>query len=94
MNGGAIRERPQCNELKRTRDGECVKPRRGQYTPGLTFGKHTDRIPPDGTKRSHAANIERLTACVPAVPSGIGPEASARRIEKPTADGYQLLRLH
>jgi DNA polymerase I len=62
--------------------------------PYLAFGKQAGRIPPDGTKKTHAADRELFKACVLGVQYGMGPEALARRIGKPTAYGCELLRLH
>jgi hypothetical protein len=62
--------------------------------PYLTFGKQAGRIPADGTKRTHAAERELFKACVLGVQYGMGAEALARRIGKPTAFGRELLCLH
>jgi DNA polymerase-1 len=62
--------------------------------PYLAFGKQAGRIPPDGTKKTHGADRELFKACVLGVQYGMGPEALARRIGKPTAYGCELLRLH
>jgi len=62
--------------------------------PYLAFGKQAGRIPADGTKRTHAAERDLFKACVLGVQYGMGPEALARRIGKPTAYGRELLRLH
>jgi hypothetical protein len=60
----------------------------------LRFGQQAGRIPADGTKRTHAAERDLCKACVLGVAYGMGPEALARRIGKPTAYGRELLRLH
>ncbi|MFO0957088.1 MAG: DNA polymerase [Isosphaeraceae bacterium] len=62
--------------------------------PYLAFGKQAGRIPADGTKQTHGAERELFKACVLGVQFGMGPESLARRIGKPTAYGYELLRLH
>jgi hypothetical protein len=62
--------------------------------PYLAFGKQAGRIPSDGTKETHGAERELFKACVLGVQYGMGPEALARRIGKPTAYGRDLLRLH
>jgi hypothetical protein len=62
--------------------------------PYLAFGQQAGRIPPEGTKRTYAAERELFKACVLGVQYGMGPEALARRIGKPTAYGRELLRLH
>jgi hypothetical protein len=62
--------------------------------PYLAFGKQAGRIPPDGTKGTHGAERELFKACVLGVQYGMGPEALARRIGKPTAYGQDLLQLH
>ena len=62
--------------------------------PYLAFGKQAGRIPPDGTKKTSGADRELFKACVLGVQYGMGPEALARRIGKPTAYGCELLRLH
>jgi hypothetical protein len=56
--------------------------------------KQAGRIPRDGTKRTHGPDRELFKACVLDVQYGMGPEALARRIGKPTAYGCELLRLH
>ena len=55
--------------------------------PYLAFGKQAGRIPADGTKRTHGAERELFKACVLGVQYGMGAEALARRIGKPTAYG-------
>jgi hypothetical protein len=60
----------------------------------LAFGQQAGRIPPDRTKRTHAAERELFKACVLGVQYGMGPEALARRIGRPAAYGRELLRLH
>jgi hypothetical protein len=62
--------------------------------PYLAFGKQAGRIPKDGTKQTHGADRELFKACVLGVQYGMGSEALARRISKPTAYGRELLRLH
>ncbi|MFO0892581.1 MAG: DNA polymerase, partial [Isosphaeraceae bacterium] len=62
--------------------------------PYLRFGQQAGRIPPEGTKRTHGAERELCKACVLGVGYGMGAEALARRIGKPTAYGRDLLRLH
>ncbi|AMV40451.1 DNA polymerase [Planctomyces sp. SH-PL62] len=62
--------------------------------PYLAFGKQAGRIPKVGTKQTHGADRELFKACVLGVQYGMGPEALARRIGKPTAYGRELLRLH
>jgi hypothetical protein len=62
--------------------------------PYLRFGQQAGRIPPDGTKRTHAAERELFKACVLGVQYGMGAEALARRTGQPTAYGRDLLRLH
>src|SRR5262245_46541903 len=62
--------------------------------PYLAFGKQAGRIPPDGTKQTHGPERDLFKACVLGVQYGMGPEALARRIGKPTAYGRELLRIH
>jgi hypothetical protein len=62
--------------------------------PYLAFAKQSGRVPPDGTKRSHAAERELFKACVLGVQYGMGPDALARRIGRPPVYGRELLRLH
>jgi hypothetical protein len=62
--------------------------------PYLAFGKQAGRIPAVGTKQSHGAERDLFKACVLGVQYGMGPEALARRIGKPTAYGRDLLRIH
>jgi DNA polymerase I len=62
--------------------------------PYLTFGQQAGQIPPNGTKKTHGADRELFKACVLGVQYGMGPEALARRIGKPTAYGRELLQLH
>jgi DNA polymerase I len=62
--------------------------------PHLAFGQQAGQVPPDGTKKTHAADRELFKACVLGVQYGMGPEALAQRIGKPTAYGCDLLRLH
>jgi hypothetical protein len=62
--------------------------------PYLAFGKQAGRIPADGTKQDHGAERELFKTCILGVQYGMGPEALARRIGKPTAYGRELLRLH
>jgi hypothetical protein len=62
--------------------------------PYLAFGKQSGRIPPDGTKRTHAAERELFKACVLGVQYGMKAESLARRIGKSTAYGRELLQLH
>jgi DNA polymerase I-like protein with 3'-5' exonuclease and polymerase domains len=62
--------------------------------PYLAFGKQAGRIPGNGTKQTHGAERDLFKACVLGVQYGMGPEALARKIGKPTAYGWELLRLH
>jgi hypothetical protein len=62
--------------------------------PYLAFGQQAGRIPADGTKQTHGPERDLFKACVLGVQYGMGPEALARRIGKPTAYGRDLLRLH
>jgi hypothetical protein len=62
--------------------------------PYLAFGKQAGRIPPEGTRRTHAAERDLFKACVLGVQYGMGAESLAQRIGKPTVYGRDLLRLH
>ncbi|WP_169973107.1 DNA polymerase [Tautonia rosea] len=62
--------------------------------PYLAFGKQAGLIPPDGSKATHKTERELCKACILGVQYGMGAEALARRVGKPTAYGRELLRLH
>jgi hypothetical protein len=62
--------------------------------PYLAFGQQAGRIPTDGTKRTHGAERDLFKACVLGVQYGMGAEALARRIGRPTVYGRELLQLH
>jgi DNA polymerase-1 len=62
--------------------------------PYLAFGKQAGRIPPEGTKKTHAADRELFKACVLGTQYAMEAESLALRIGKPMAYGRELLRLH
>jgi hypothetical protein len=62
--------------------------------PYLSFGKQAGRIPPDGTKQTHAAERELFKSCALGVQYGMEAGSLSQRIGKPTAYGRELLRLH
>jgi hypothetical protein len=62
--------------------------------PYLAFGKQAGRIPPEGTKRTHAAERELFKLCALGVQYGMEAESLARRIARPTPYARDLLRLH
>ena len=67
------------------------------YTSGdpyLAFGKQAGRIPPDGTKQTHASDRELFKACALAVQYGMEAESLAMRLGTPTVAAHDLLRLH
>jgi len=62
--------------------------------PYLAFAVQAGAAPPDATKTSHGTVREHFKACALAVLYGMGAEALAVRIGKPTPYGRELLRLH
>jgi DNA polymerase-1 len=62
--------------------------------PYLAFGMQAGRVPPNGTKITHAAERELFKACVLGVQYGMEAESLSSRIGKPSAYGRELLRLH
>lgn len=62
--------------------------------PYLTFAKQAGAVPPDGTKKTHAAERELFKTCALGVQYGMQEESLARRMGKPPATARNLLRLH
>jgi hypothetical protein len=62
--------------------------------PYLAFAKQAGLVPPNATRRTHAAERELCKACVLGVQYGMEAESLARRIGKPPAYARELLRLH
>ena len=62
--------------------------------PYLAFGKQAGRIPPDGTKQTHAAEREAFKTCVLGVQYSMGAFTLATRIGQSPAHARQLLELH
>lgn len=62
--------------------------------PYLAFAKQAGAVPPDATKKSHRAMREQFKACALAVQYGMGEQSLAIRINQPTAQARELLRLH
>lgn len=62
--------------------------------PYLAFAKQAGAVPADATKKTHKAEREQFKACVLAVQYGMGAEALAQRIGRPTVRARQLLELH
>jgi hypothetical protein len=62
--------------------------------PYLRFGQQAGRIPADGNRETHEAERELFKICALAVQYGMGPESLARKIDKPSIYGRELLRLH
>jgi hypothetical protein len=62
--------------------------------PYLAFGQQAGRIPIDGSKETHGSERDLFKDCVLGVQYGMGAEALARRIGKPTPYGRDLLHLH
>jgi DNA polymerase-1 len=67
------------------------------YTSGdpyLAFAKQAGAVPPDATKKSHAAEREQYKQCVLATQYGMGADALALRIKQPRIRAKQLLDIH
>ena len=62
--------------------------------PYLAFGKQAGRIPPDGTKQTHAAEREAFKTCVLGVQYSMGAFTLATRIGQSPAHARELLELH
>ena len=60
----------------------------------LSFAKQAGAVPKDATKATHGEARALFKAAALAVMYGMGPEALAQRIGKPTAAADELLRLH
>ena len=62
--------------------------------PYLAFAKQAGAVPPQATKKSHAAEREQFKACVLAVQYGMGEDSLAQRIGQPVCRARELLSLH
>jgi DNA polymerase-1 len=62
--------------------------------PYLEFAKLAGAVPPDGTKKTHAAERELFKACVLGVQYGMGPESLAQRITQPPIKARELIQMH
>jgi len=62
--------------------------------PYLTFGKQAGRIPPNGTKRTHAVERELFKTAALAVQYGQEADSLAARLGIPRVAAADLLRLH
>jgi DNA polymerase-1 len=62
--------------------------------PYLAFAKQAGAVPPDATKKSHAAEREQYKACVLAVQYGMGIDSLAQKIRQPRCQAKDLLDKH
>jgi hypothetical protein len=62
--------------------------------PYLAFAIQAGAVPPDATKKSHAAEREQYKACVLAVQYGMGVDSLAQKIGQPRCQAKDLLDKH
>jgi hypothetical protein len=60
----------------------------------LTFAKMAGAVPPDATKRTHAAERDQFKTVALGVLYGLSAEGLARKLAVPPCTGRELLRMH